>query len=152
MRRTLIITGRLFDKAGNTNGRDWTRTRLNVTDEHGNMLDGEWKTFDADKLPDGVPVEVEVEEHPKYGMTVKAITGGSQGASNGSSGPSTDSAYENLATQVRLLLDRVGALETKVFGAAPDPFRNYPPQMPPEPPVGGGVPGSDDIPFAPSVI
>src|SRR5436190_12591442 len=104
MRRTLIITGRLFDKAGNTNGRDWTRTRLNVTDPQGNQLPGDWKTFDADKLPDGVAIECEVDEHPKYGMTVKAP---SQGPPAAPSSPSFGDPYEHLAEQHRLLMDRV---------------------------------------------
>lgn len=137
--RKLIITRTWVIREGQGQKGPWTLSGVEATDEQGNAIPYEMKTFA--KLPNG-PVEVDVErqEHEQYGVSflLKPIGGNGRGAAAG-------------AADVAELRGRIERLESEVRRISAVVDRRDPdlPVAPPpvSSPAYAGLPNEDDIPF-----
>lgn len=153
MSQIVTVNGRKLVKSGTNQRGAWNLYELDLADANGIPMSGNFKTFE-ENLPIGVPVSVDMEARPneRYGTsyTLTLAGNGAQAAAPARQ----DDPYENLATQLRLALDKIRALEEKVFGGPTPAYATSQTDVPAPVvgPVGGGDVAGDDIPFAPSVV
>lgn len=151
-KRTIIVTGANEIKTGTSSkGGKWTLTGIDATTESGDPIDLKMKTFD--NLPQGQPIEVEIEkqEHDKYGTSYLLKRPKKEGSGNGLGG-----AVDDLRERVEVLEAKVAAL---AGGQTPAPSpgsqtegksmtqRRRPADGPPPAAPPANAYADDDIPF-----
>ena len=140
---------------GESNGRSWALYEITATNLNGEPIDLKLKSFS--KLAGDVEVEVERQEHEKYGVSymLKPINAnaGSAGARLGPKVDELRGRVEHLEAQVDHLLSVVTGVQQLVHqlaregGQAALAGASGPSPPPPGSSAGARFGGDDDVPF-----
>jgi hypothetical protein len=149
-RRISVISTTVVKTGVSTSGSPWTLYEVIATDEHGAPIEEKLKSFE--KLEGTVEVEVERQEHPKYGVsfTLKPVAAGAAEAPSPGArlGPKVDELRDRIATLERRLAETNSVVTTLVEranaappspGDSPSPLPAPAPAREPQPEPEGGA-------------
>jgi hypothetical protein len=154
--RTIRVIDTSVIKSGETNGKPWALYEITATNLNGEPIDKKLKSFT--KLEGDVEVEIEEQDHEKYGVSymLKPVGGANAGSPSPGArlGPKVDELrgriehleaqvdhLSSLVTGVQQLVHQLAREGEPVSAGAPDPTPSD------GGPAGARFGGDDDIPF-----